>query len=772
MIMKKSLLIIIHILSVLLFSAGLSVLYTGSSIGNGIAWISEESYEETPKFSQFVDEDISNIKKYAILKDAFEDNGDLAYERVVVRADTSNGMTSYTLKNIIKLAQAFGCVMDNETHKISIVPNTSVSESSNYELKIAEKRYDPYYYDNLPAGPGQGIMSLKELSFEVMSYLADYYELKEIYESENTNMYFTTHYMRDDASYSDLSNTEKSYEEFKSFGKYLIVEGSERNIDTNINPAPKNAYSSVNSRDLFSEDEYIFALGIDTHFPYNDRYRKQADAFEGNVGLAYFGIFMLVAGGIIAIITLVLFLAYDPKREDSKLAAGLPFAKISYEIFVIFILIAATLFYMLCRNTIFGAVKILAPSAQWTYWDQLMKMLIYYFSVVYILYITIRRYSRGFSASTTLIGKTIAVIEEFFENSSLTASLCIQFVLFVVFNSGCAASMVWLYEHRVESNVNLMIFAVLLGVMVLSDTLIFVRQFRRTRQRDMLKAAISRISTGDTEYEVNEQEFSGHELEIAKSINHISVGMRSALNEQVKSERLKADLITNVSHDIKTPLTSIINYVDLIKREDIDNEKVRNYIDILDRKSSRLKNLTEDLLEASKASSGNVKLDMQKIDLVELAMQSGAEFEDKFSIRNLELCINTPDYPVYIYADGRHLWRVLENLYNNAAKYSMENTRVYADVYTNEEGENIFTIKNISQNKLNISPEELTERFVRGDVSRSTEGSGLGLSIAKSLTKLMGGVLDIEIDGDLYKANIIFQKYEPGIKIDRKERNI
>ena len=770
--MKKSLLIIIHILSVLLFSAGLSVLYTGSSIGNGIAWISEESYEETPQFSQFVDEDITNIKKYAILKDAFEDNGDLAYERAVVRADTSNGMTSYTLKNIIKIAQGFGCVMDKETHRISIVPNTSVPESSNYELKIAEKRYDPYYYDNLPAGPGQGIMSLKELSFEVMSYLADYYELKGIYESENTNMYFTTHYMRDDASYSDLSNTEKSYDEFKSFGKYLIVEGSERNIDTNINPAPKNAFSSVNSRDLFSEDEYVFALGIDTHFPYNDRYRKQADAFEGNVGLVYFGIFMLVAGGIIAIITLVLFLAYDPKKEDSKFLASLPFAKISYEIFVLFILLAATLFYMLCKNTVFGAVKILAPSAQWPYWDQLMKMLIYYFSVVYIMYITIRRYSKGFSLSSTLIGKTIAVIEEFFENSSLTAALCIQFIIFVIFNSGCAAAMVWLYEHRVESSINLMIFAVLLGVLVLSDTLIFVRQFRRTRQRDMLKAAISRISTGDTEYEVDEHEFSGHELEIAKSINHISVGMRAALNEQVKSERLKADLITNVSHDIKTPLTSIINYVDLIKREDIDNEKVRNYIDILDKKSSRLKNLTEDLLEASKASSGNVKLDMQKIDLVELAMQSGAEFDDKFSIRNLELCINTPDYPVYIYADGRHLWRVLENLYNNAAKYSMENTRVYADVYTNDEGQNIFTIKNISQNKLNISPEELTERFVRGDVSRSTEGSGLGLSIAKSLTKLMGGVLDIEIDGDLYKANIIFPKYEPGINVDRKENNI
>ncbi|MDO4437881.1 MAG: HAMP domain-containing sensor histidine kinase [Eubacteriales bacterium] len=769
--MKKSLLIIIHILSVLLFSAGLSVLYTGSSIGNGIAWISEESFEETPQFSQFVDEDISNIKKYAVLKDAFEDNGDLAYERVIVRADTSNGITSYTLKNLIKTAQNFGCVLDEDTHKISIVPNTAVSSSSNYELKIVEKRYDPYYYENLPAGPGQGIMSLKELSFEVMSNLADYYELKGKYESENTNMYFTTHYMRDDGGYADLSNTEKSYDEFRKFGKYLIVEGSERNIDTNINPAPKNAFSSLSARDLFSEDEYIFALGIDTHFPYNDRYRKQAEEFEGNVGLAYFGIFMLIAGGIAAIITLVLFLAYDPKKEEYGKTIELPFTKISYELFVIFILVAASLVYMLCKNTVFSAVKILSPGKYWVYWDQLMKMLIYYFSAVYILFITIRRYAKGFTADSTLIGKIIALIEEFFENSSLTASLCIKFIVFVAFNSGCAAAMVWLYEHRVENALNLMIFAAIFGVLVISDSLIFVRQFRRTKQRDLLKAAISRISTGDIEYEVNETEFSGHELEIAKSINHISVGMRAALNEQVKSERLKADLITNVSHDIKTPLTSIINYVDLIKREDIDNEKVRNYIDILDRKSSRLKNLTEDLLEASKASSGNVKLDMQKIDLVELAMQSGAEFEDKFAIRNLELCINTPDYPVYIYADGRHLWRVLENLYNNAAKYSMENTRVYADVYTNDEGQNIFTIKNISQNKLNISPEELTERFVRGDVSRSTEGSGLGLSIAKSLTKLMGGMLDIEIDGDLYKANIIFSKYENGLNIERKKEH-
>ena len=258
---------------------------------------------------------------------------------------------------------------------------------------------------------------------------------------------------------------------------------------------------------------------------------------------------------------------------------------------------------------------------------------------------------------------------------------------------------------------------------------------------------------------MEESEYTGNELELARSLNSISGGLDRAINEQVKAERLKADLITNVSHDIRTPLTSIINYVDLIKREEIDNEKIREYVDVLDKKSARLKNLTEDLLEASKASSGNVRLEMNRLDMVALASQAGGEFEDKFSARRLELEFNTQETHAFVLADGRHLWRVFENLYNNAAKYAMDGTRVYADIYSKDD-KHVFTIKNVSAAKLNISPDELTERFVRGDTSRSTEGSGLGLSIAKSLTKLMGGELVIEIDGDLYKASVILPKYD------------
>ena len=222
------------------------------------------------------------------------------------------------------------------------------------------------------------------------------------------------------------------------------------------------------------------------------------------------------------------------------------------------------------------------------------------------------------------------------------------------------------------------------------------------------------------------------ESQLAEGLNRISDGLETALAEQVKSERLKADLITNVSHDIKTPLTSIINYVDLLKRENIENPTVQQYLEILDQKSQRLKTLTEDLVEASRASSGNIKLDIADIDLVELVQQTTGEFEDRFSARHLELVNSLPNY-----------------------KYALENTRVYASV-EDLGSEVVFTIKNISSSPLNISPEELTERFVRGDVSRTTEGSGLGLSIAKDLTALQGGKLEITIDGDLFKASVTF----------------
>ena len=243
---------------------------------------------------------------------------------------------------------------------------------------------------------------------------------------------------------------------------------------------------------------------------------------------------------------------------------------------------------------------------------------------------------------------------------------------------------------------------------------------------------------------------------MAVYIDDIAGGLSNAIEQSLKSERLKTELITNVSHDIKTPLTSIINYVDLLKKEKMPNEKATEYLMILDNKSQRLKKLTEDLVEASKASSGNIKLNKEKLNVKELVQQVSGEFEDRFKERNLEEITTFPEQDVYIKADGRYMCRILENVYSNVAKYAMENTKVYLDVVKNQHTV-VIQMKNISKQELNISADELMQRFVRGETSRNTEGSGLGLSIASSLTELQGGKFHIYLDGDLFKVTIGFE---------------
>ena len=240
-----------------------------------------------------------------------------------------------------------------------------------------------------------------------------------------------------------------------------------------------------------------------------------------------------------------------------------------------------------------------------------------------------------------------------------------------------------------------------------------------------------------------------------EDLNNVSNGIEAAVSEKMKSERFRTELITNVSHDIKTPLTSIINYVDLLQKEDIDNEKVREYLDVLDRQSSRLKKLIQDLLEASKASTGSINVELEELDAAVMLSQVAGEYKEKFEKNNLDLIIKNDVTPVMIQADGRHLWRVFDNLMNNINKYAQPGTRVYIDIIPKDSGA-IITFKNVSATPLNISSDELKERFVRGDSSRNTEGSGLGLSIAESLMKLMNGTLELIVDGDLFKVTLEF----------------
>ena len=270
-----------------------------------------------------------------------------------------------------------------------------------------------------------------------------------------------------------------------------------------------------------------------------------------------------------------------------------------------------------------------------------------------------------------------------------------------------------------------------------------------------IKNALHEVYIGNPNIELNSEELKGTLKELAIYVNDISNGFNNAIQEKLKSERLKTELITNVSHDIKTPLTSIINYVDLLKQEDIKDKKVMEYINVLDSKSQRLKKLIEDLVEASKASSGSVKLNIEEINLSELLKQVTGEFKDKFDEKDLIVDLDLPSSNIKIQADNRYMYRIIENLYSNVSKYAMDNTRVYISLIKSN-NQIKLEIKNISKEKLNITADELMQRFVRGDKSRFTEGSGLGLSIAKSLSELQNCSFNIEIDGDLFKAILIW----------------
>lgn len=351
-----------------------------------------------------------------------------------------------------------------------------------------------------------------------------------------------------------------------------------------------------------------------------------------------------------------------------------------------------------------------------------------------------------------------------------------------VFN-GCRNAVKFIFRHRNSAvstllPYNLFLFANLAGVfsvfllkengpsvlfvilvLVIFDVTVGMLLFKHNAEQIEIVEGINRIREGEVDFKLDVSSLHGSNLEMADAVNNIGEGIRKAVKTSMKDEQMKTDLITNVSHDIKTPLTSIISYVDLLKRLKIETEPAKSYIDILESKSQRLKQLTDDLVEASKISSGNIVLNMEKLNLTELLNQSIGEFSEKLEEKKLQIVFDGSDSTATIYADSRRMWRVIENLFNNICKYAMEGTRVYLDLLV-EEGQIRFSVKNISQSQMNIRPEELTERFIRGDVSRSQEGSGLGLSIAKSLVQLQGGEFGINLDGDLFKVVIGFPEYK------------
>ncbi len=371
-------------------------------------------------------------------------------------------------------------------------------------------------------------------------------------------------------------------------------------------------------------------------------------------------------------------------------------------------------------------------------------LLIMYLACILFFETLVKRLKTHTFVKTTIAYWLYVKIKDFMADLKMTKKFVLYFILFIIANL-LAFAIMW------SDGFPGVVLTIILYVITFSYLA------KRIKSYIKIKDAINELYKGDTDMYLDENELCKEMQETGKQLNDIAGGLSNAIDEKLKSERLKTELITNVSHDIKTPLTSIINYVDLLKKEDVEGEKAKEYLDILDSKSQRLKKLTEDLVEASKASSGAIKLNMERLNVNELIKQVSGEFEDKFKSHNLQEIITFPESDLYINADSRYMYRVLENMYSNISKYAMEGTRVYTDI-AEKDGNVTIQLKNVSKQKLNISADELMQRFVRGEASRNTEGSGLGLSIARSLTELQQGKFNIYLDGDLFKVTIEFNK--------------
>lgn len=340
-------------------------------------------------------------------------------------------------------------------------------------------------------------------------------------------------------------------------------------------------------------------------------------------------------------------------------------------------------------------------------------------------------------------------IRGFFAGRSITFRFAGLLLLFAIFE---AAGLLIYRFATVPYRIQLFVLISILGYLFL-----FYVTLKQVIDFKVISHETKKLADGNLNHKIPIENMHEPALSLALDINNISEGFSAAVDEKVKSERLKTELIANVSHDIKTPLTSIINYVDLLKKENLNNETAKGYLDVLSGKAWRLKTLIEDLVEASKASSGTLVLNLECLNLVELVRQSLGEFEDKFNDHKIEAVLTVSQEPLYIMADGRSTYRIIENIFSNVVKYALGGTRAYINIFAEDEMA-VVSVKNISAAKLNISTDELMERFVRGDLSRNTEGSGLGLSIAKSLAAIQEGTFDIELDGDLFKAVLKFNK--------------
>lgn len=672
--------------------------------------------------------------------------------------------------------------------------NILYTDCWNFGSALIEK-YAPQGAENLlqvvnnsPRLNGKLSVIYDDLAYTLGNIYSDYQNYQmgfEHLEEGNTN--FTYIYANNDTkkvvtnktSYENYAELEKNVQNLISEKdvKYMVIYPKLKDFNSNMNVSKSDKWEKLRSYSSEKKWNSVFAVAVDTTYTIQDQFYQNKVAYDNNI--PYFkGTTWLLVLSIILFLGATIWLTLEAGRtaEDEELHLnGFDHWKteIAAVLIVLIWIVGSYIGIHFWNGNIYTMINDIPTYLKdgGTYFE-------YY-------------YARGMDVSSAYMSASLYL-------PSLSIAELAEIYFYGVFTLGCffmgyvslikriKGRNLWknsllrvivrfiykIYDNRKKTTKTVLLlcgFFLVQGIAVLfrngvtmllvllADVGVFYVVLNGLLLKEKLKKGIEEIALGNMEYQIPLQGLRGENLKLAEMINGIANGFHMAVEEAMKNERLKTDLITNVSHDIKTPLTSIINYVAILKQSDIADPKIQGYLDILEAKAQRLKTLTEDVVEASKVSSGNISLEYMDVDLVEMIQQTEGEMAEKFEARNLKMIVNLPAEPAGVHVDGRRMWRVLENIFGNAAKYAMPGTRVYADLKLEEDTVDL-SLKNVSEHQLNISADELTERFIRGDLSRSSEGSGLGLSIAQSLTTMQGGTFNLYLDGDLFRVNIRFPR--------------
>ena len=598
-------------------------------------------------------------------------------------------------------------------------------------------------------------------------YLEYVRSVKDINFNERNLAYYVRH---NGKVYSNVTSREKA----TSCSAYMTIQKTASDEYEVQFSNFKNTYISstyvtslMQNLDSLTPDDKLY-IGIYTTYPYEDTFRQDNQIFSEYYSYTFPALVIGVVTAIAAIWLFVHILRRSGRISGDDTAVYLtPIDRIPVEI--LFIVGLAELI------VIFAALESMAVSdsrsiAEITSLEYIM--VVGCFEGLYLLGITwllsiVRQVKAGCLWQHSLIRSGYIfcrkLVQTVSRQKNLAAKTAECFAFYLLIN-GVLILMLILGVDNSTPLASLGALLLIIGF----NVYILILQIRKAKGEESIREATKALAEGDLEYVAPKMKRLYTEQEIIDNIDHLSDGLHKAIEKSLYDERMKTELITNVSHDIKTPLTSIINYVELIKREEVDNEKVQHYLEVLDKKSQRLKQLTEDLVEVSRISSGNIELERVPIDFGELLRQAMGEFEDKFTEHELKMVERIPEEAHMIFADGRRTFRIMDNLLQNIYKYAMPGTRVYIDLTCENERVRL-EIKNISKAPLNIEVSELMERFVRGDQSRTTEGSGLGLSIARDLVRMQDGEFQIYLDGDLFKVVIEFPEYISPVVVNMEE---